>query len=77
MEISLGLGKIGDDDAIDSLIEALNDDCWTVRENATKALGNIGSVKAVEPLIITLNSDEWRLRKYAAVSIGKTGDEEV
>ena len=53
----------------------MNDDCWTVRENETKALGNIGSLKAVEPLIITLNSDEWRLRKYAAASIGKIGDE--
>ena len=43
------LGKIGDEDAVDSLIEALNDDCWTVRENAVKALGNINSTKTVEP----------------------------
>ena len=26
------LGKIGDENAVDPLIEALNDDCWTVRE---------------------------------------------
>ena len=43
------LGKIGDENAVDPLIEALNDDCWTVRENAVKALGNINSTKTVEP----------------------------
>ena len=45
------LGRIGDEGAVDSLIQALKDENGQVREKAVKALGKIGDERAVEPLL--------------------------
>lgn len=45
-----GLARLGDDRAVDPLIDALSDDDWRVRQKAAWALGQIGDPRALLPL---------------------------
>ena len=65
-EAALALGIIGDERAVEPLIDALHDDDLEVREWAAWALGMVGDERAVEPLIDALLHDEdprvrWRV----------------
>ena len=44
------LARLGDDRAVDPLIESLSDDDWRVRQKAAWALGQIGDPRALLPL---------------------------
>jgi len=45
-----GLARLGDERAVDPLIDALADDDWRVRQKAAWALGQIGDPRALLPL---------------------------
>ncbi|MDD3247496.1 MAG: HEAT repeat domain-containing protein [Methanosarcina sp.] len=68
------LGKIGDPESIDVLIESLNDDDIYVRKCAAVALGKIGNKKAVFPLMDLLKDKDYKVRASAAEALGKIGD---
>jgi len=68
------LGKIGGKQAVDPLIDALDDENAKVRYIAAGALGNILDTKAIDPLIQLLADDEELVREAAAGSLGKTYD---
>lgn len=59
---------------VPSLIKALSDTNWGVREQAAYALGAYGDLDAVEPLIITLQDKGYNIRKAAAFALGELGD---
>lgn len=67
------LGIIGNEKAIDCLINNLRDSNKLVRREASTALSKMGD-KAVEPLINILNDDDWRVKGAAAWALGKIGD---
>ena len=67
------LGIIGNENAIDCLIDNLRDSNKFVRRESSTALSKMGD-KAVEPLINILNDDDWRVRGAAAWALGKIGD---
>lgn len=68
------LGEVGDERAVEPLIEALNDR-KRVREVAARALGEIGDARAVKPLIKVLQSGNWEVSGTSAKALGKIGDE--
>ena len=61
-DAAIALKRIGDERAVEALIEALKYESWeddytvliAVREHAAEALGTIGDKKAVKPLIRAL-----------------------
>ena len=52
------LGRLGDEQAIDPLILALQDRDRYVRSEAAKTLGQLGSLAAIKPLVQTLEDSE-------------------
>ena len=66
------LGEIGDERALQQLIQALNNE-WGVQSEVAKALGKIGE-PAVEPLIQALEDRDENLRSGAAMALGNIGD---
>lgn len=74
------LGKIGDNRAVNSLINALKDKDPFVRRLSASSLGKIGSSKAVYPLAVVLSQDDDGL-SYAArdalINIGKSSVPEL
>ncbi len=71
------LGKIGGEDAVSPLTNALRDTRWRVREVAAFALGNIEADYAVQPLIEALNDNEPSVRRAAAEAIRQLGDSQA
>jgi HEAT repeat protein len=68
------LGDLGDERAVEPLIEALKDEDNFVRKMAATACGKIHDRRMVEPLIETLTDDDPFVRERAAESLGKIGD---
>ena len=72
------LGNVGDERAVDPLIEALSDNNADVREAAAEALGQLGDKQAVEPLIKALALENWKVhwkaRGSVAKALGRLGD---
>jgi HEAT repeat protein len=58
---------------VESLIAALKDDDWLVRETAARALGRICDEKAVEPLIEAMEGN-WPALWTVAEALGQHGD---
>jgi len=73
-DAAIALGKIGDERAIDPLIQALKDKHY-VRREAARALGVIGGERVVGPLIQALRHEDGTVRMYAASALGKIRDE--
>ncbi|MBZ2164676.1 HEAT repeat domain-containing protein [Methanobacterium spitsbergense] len=82
-QAAVSLKKVGNESAVEALIEALNYEKWedkytvliAVRENAAEALGKIGDKRAIEPLIKALFEDtDEEVRWKAAAALGKIGD---
>jgi HEAT repeat protein len=79
------LGNIGDTQAVEPLIEALEDEkdtdefraAWGMgtRSSAAEALGKIGDVRAVEPLIKALSDDDEWVIDASKESLRKLGHE--
>ena len=75
LEATRVLARIGDERAVEPLIEALRDDSAdVVREGAAYALGSIGDERAVEPLIEALRDDSADVRGAAARAFGIFGE---
>ena len=75
-ETAYALGKVGDDSAVNSLLQILNKDkVFEVRTASAVALGEIGDVSAIGDLVKILQKkpkeDEEFLRRAAARSIGQ------
>lgn len=71
------LGSIGDAQATDTMIKALEDENVIVRERAAALLGNLKQRRAVEPLLAVVNDEnEWKsVRARAIDSLGNLRDE--
>jgi HEAT repeat protein len=68
------LGKLGDKNAVNSLIKSLDDKHWEVRSNAYEALARIGDARAIRPLLSKLKDRDTSVRRSAAETLGKIGD---
>jgi HEAT repeat protein len=78
------LGMLNDPRAVPALIEALNEENFSIRINAARALGGIGDRRAVEPLAKILSREvvrevsdiSWQVTFLSAVaeSLGQIGD---
>jgi len=73
-DAAAALGEIGDADAVEPLMAALEDDSASVRIAVIAALGRIGDPAAVEPLMAAIRSQAVDIRKAAADSLGQIGD---
>ena len=73
-EAAEALGKVVSPETIDSLIGALGDQDWGVRNNAVWALGQLKDPRAIQPLIDTLGDLDWRARNKAASALGAIRD---
>ncbi len=76
MAAATTLGEIGDEQAIEPLIESLSDTSKNVQRVSTGALINIGEA-AVPALLDTLIVKEQLARKWAAEALGSIGDASV
>jgi len=85
-EAARALKRVGDERAVDALIEALRYKSWhseyiilsVVRENSAEALGKIGDTKAIPALIHSMEDDpDEEVRLKAAWALGEMGDEEA
>ncbi len=75
LEVAIfGLGRIGDERAVDVLIQALKNTSGYVRAQAARALGTLKNVQAVEPLLEALKDVDGYVRWDAAESLGYLGD---
>jgi HEAT repeat protein len=68
------LGDLKNAEAVEPLIDVLNDAENEVRRSAAKALGHLGAKWAAEPLIAALTDPEKRVRSSAADALGELGD---
>jgi HEAT repeat protein len=82
-EAARALKGVGDERAVDALIESLEYQTWqdeheilrSVREYSADALGSIGDKKAVNSLILAMKEDpDEGVRWKAASALGKIGD---
>ncbi len=69
--ICIALGLIGDDRAVQPLIEMLQNDDIEVRENAVTALGLIGHPAAVNSLLNSLSNDEKEIKIKVIVALDR------
>jgi HEAT repeat protein len=73
--VARALGEIGNDDAVDVLIDCLKGDPdYVVQAAAASALGSAGNKLAVEPLIESLGKCEPYVRSQSAKALGDLGD---
>jgi HEAT repeat protein len=68
------LGKVRAAEAVEALIDILDDEETDVRQAAVYALGVLGDPQAVEPLVRMLIDPDSVVRKEAAVMLGGFGD---
>ncbi len=85
-EAARSLKKVGDERAVDALIESLRYKSWhsdyiilnAVRENSAEALGRIGDERATPYLIESMQEDpDEEVRLKAAWALGEIGDTEA
>jgi bilin biosynthesis protein len=68
------LGKLGDAQAVDALIQALHDPDRSVYLSAARTLGRLGD-PALEPLLHALQDKDSHVRLGAALALRASGDE--
>lgn len=68
------LGKIGDERAVDTLLDFVNSDNPPLQKVTIRALGEIGSAEATQEVADALEDDEPTVRYQAARSLGLLGD---
>ncbi|WP_081476836.1 HEAT repeat domain-containing protein [Methanocella conradii] len=54
----VSLDKLSDHEAVERLIDCLNDPDPSIRGKAAWALGKIGDLRAIDPLILGLNDKD-------------------
>lgn len=65
---------IGEEPAVDFLLECLKDENYVVRREAIVSLGRLKDKRAVVPLIEALGDKNCDLRRHAASTLGDMGD---
>ena len=68
------LGKIGDERAVETLLDFVNSDNPPLQKVTIRALGEIGSPEATQEVADALEDDEPTVRYQAARSLGLIGD---
>lgn len=77
-QAALSLGWVGDEEVIDPLIDALeNDSSPKVRANAAMSLGQLGVDQAIKPLVNSLNDSDYNVRGMAVYSLGLMKSQEA
>lgn len=76
-DAALRLALIGDETAIDPLIDVYERERGMMRVAAIKALGSIGDERALDVLLEALNDGDVDIRRNAASGLGNLGDESV
>ncbi|MDO5835267.1 MAG: HEAT repeat domain-containing protein [Methanobacterium sp.] len=85
-EAARALKKVGDERAVDALIESLRYKSWhsdyvvlsAARENSAEALGKIGDFRAIKPLIQAMENDpDEEVRLKATWALGEIGNPEA
>ena len=71
------LGRIGGENNIELLCEALENKNNDVRRNIVECLGHIGGKKSVTTLIDLLKDNDWPVRSKAAEYLGFISDQEA
>jgi HEAT repeat protein len=69
------LATLGDERAVEPLIEALQQPSWDYRWEAAEGLGKLRAEAAVGPLLQALQDRDAGVRAMAAWSLGEIGDE--
>lgn len=73
-----GLGRLGDDRALEGLVNALKDRDLVVCQEAALALSRFNSPAAFTTLLEALvrkdSRESWQIRRFAAQALGKLGD---
>ena len=68
------IGQIGGKAALPALLQALDDDNWSVgRQNIVEAIGNVVGDAALPALLQALEHEDQFVRQYAAEAIGQIG----
>jgi len=60
---------------LDTLLQSLAHEYWSVRVGAARGLGALGDVRAVEPLLARLEDKQGMVRAVAAEALGELGSE--
>jgi len=68
------LGRIGDERAVDTLVEFVDGGDIALRKTTLRALGAIGSEEATQPIANQLVDDNPEVRSTAARALGLVGD---
>ena len=74
-DAALRLALIGDETAVDPLIDAYGRESGMMRVAAIKALGSIGDERALDVLLEALNDGDVNIRRNAASGLGNMGHE--
>jgi len=74
-DAALRLALIGDETAVDPLIDFYERESGMMRVAALKALGSIGDRRALDVLLEALNDGDVNIRRNAAAGLGNLGDE--
>ena len=74
-DAALRLALIGDETAVDPLIDFYERESGIMRVAALKALGSIGDRRALDVLLEALNDGDVNIRRNAAAGLGNLGDE--
>lgn len=74
-----GLAQLGrqNTEAVEPLVEFLNDDDSEIRAQAAKMLGDVRYEPAAEPIILLLSDAEARVQLFAAEALGRIGYEDA
>ena len=70
------LGKIGVQDAVEPLIEVMEDrgEEWSVRARTARSLGKLGDPQSIDALIASLNDMTVPVREMSVIALGEIGD---
>jgi len=68
------LGEMQAKEAVDALVELLEDPEWSIRSGAAYSLGEIGDERAAETLLKYLEDPNEIVRKNVVIALGQIGD---
>jgi HEAT repeat protein len=75
--VATELGRIGNDQAVAALIEALSRDNRLIRRGAVRGLAEARDPAAVGPLIRCLEDEDPKVRRLAAAALSEVGESAV
>ena len=68
------LGRLGDKQSVQPLLDVLKDEDPRVRLEAAFALGYLGDPRSMKPLVAALKDENWQVRWNAVVALGALGN---